>query len=125
MTILEMSPLELVASFVLTWVIGLAPAVVARYVIYKQPLSRKAANWIAGISSVIFYLIFRLINAANGDSHPGDGVVWGIVFLVARRIMNRGRNEMLAAKLDEMANDNTRTQEERDLAKTKLGQLKK
>jgi hypothetical protein len=125
MTVLGMSPLELLSSFVVTWVVGLSPALIARYLIYKEPLPRKAANWIAGISSFSFWLIFLLIIAAAEQQRVGNGAVWVLMFFVSRWVMNRGRNDMLVARLSEVANDPNRTAAEQETAKAQIAKLKK
>ena len=79
--------LVLAVSFVMTWGLGLAPAFIARYAVYKRPLSKSAASWIAGISCFIFAVLFAALNAAEGQrSHVA---VWVFVFFVSRWIMTR------------------------------------
>lgn len=80
--------LEVAIRFAVTWGVGLLPALIARYAIYKRPLPRKNANWIAGVGSVLFALFFMVLNAAaGGKSNP---VAWVIIFFVARWMMTRG-----------------------------------
>lgn len=86
------SLLDVVFSMLLTWGIGLAPALIARYLWVKRPVRPKIANWIAGVSCFIFFFGFRILNAALGVD-PGSttgGLVWAVVFLVSRAIMTTG-----------------------------------
>ena len=77
----------LAISFLITWCLGLSPALIARYAIYKRPLSKTSANWIAGLSCFVFAILFMAINAADGQrSHAA---VWVLVFFVSRWIMTR------------------------------------
>lgn len=82
---------EVIVSFVITWVIGLSPALVARYFVARKPLSRHTATWIAGISSVVFWMLFRIVNAAAGvdPQETTQGAVWIAVFIVSRWVMSR------------------------------------
>lgn len=89
MSVLEMSSAELLLSFAITWGLGLAPAIIARYAWYKQPLPRNTANWVAGTTSVVFWLLFLFLNAAAGQER-GSGAVWILVFFVNRWLMTRG-----------------------------------
>ena len=80
--------LEAAIRFAITWGVGLLPSLIARYAIYKRPVPRKNANWIAGVGSVFFALCFMVLNAAaGGKSNP---VAWVIIFFVARWVMTRG-----------------------------------
>lgn len=80
--------LSVAVSFIITWGLGLAPAFIARYAVYKGPLTKRAANWIAGISSLVFFFGFRVLNAALEER--GNGAVWILIFFVSRWIMTRG-----------------------------------
>lgn len=81
--------ITLVVSFIVTWGLGLTPPLVIRYAIVRRPLSRKAASWIAAGSSVFLWVAFAALNVALGEE-PGRGVVWFVMFFVARWIMSRG-----------------------------------
>jgi hypothetical protein len=81
--------LTFLVSFVITWGVGLTPPLVVRYAIVRRPLSRKNASWIAAGFSAFFWIAFLLLNHALGEK-PGRGVVWIIMFFVARWIMSRG-----------------------------------
>jgi len=81
--------LTLVLSFIITWGVGLTPPLLIRYAFVRRPLSRKSASWIAVGFSVFFCMAFLAINSALGEK-PGNGVVWIIMFFVARWIMSRG-----------------------------------
>lgn len=86
-----MTLFDVVVSLAVTWGIGLLPAVVARYLWVRAPLTQGSANWIAGISCVTFFLLFRILNAAVGVN-PEDttrGAVWFLVFAASRWIMTR------------------------------------
>lgn len=88
----HLSALDLVFSFLITWVVGLAPALIARYVLVKRPLSSRSANWIAGISCGVFFFLFRIGNALADaqPQKPSTGLVWVVIFFVSRAVMTRG-----------------------------------
>ncbi len=85
--------ITLVISFLITWASGLAPPLLTRYVFVRRPLSRKAATWIAASCSVLFWFAFQALNYSVGEK-AGSGVVWIIVFFVARWIMSRGYKQV-------------------------------
>lgn len=81
--------LALVAGFIVTWGLGLTGPLLIRYAFVRRPLSRKAASWIAGSFSASFWMAFRVLESALGE-RSGTGVVWCIMFFVARWILCRG-----------------------------------
>jgi hypothetical protein len=81
--------LILTVSFIVTWVLGLAPPLVVRYLIARRPLIKKTASWIAAGFSAFFWISFLLLNETLGEE-SGTGTVWIIVFFVSRWIMSRG-----------------------------------
>lgn len=81
--------LTILLGFIVTWGIGLAPPLLIRYVFLRRPLSRKAASWIAAGFSTFFWIGFLVISSVL-DEKPGTGIVWIIIFFVARWIMSRG-----------------------------------
>ena len=141
-----MSALEVIFSIIFTWGIGLAPALIARYLWFKRPLPRRTANWIAGVSCAVFWVGARALNAA-ARVEPEDttrGFVWVVVFFVSRWLMNRGhepevaevaevaevpqndpkhtRAEMIA-RLEAMVGDPALSERERAAAEERLNRL--
>jgi hypothetical protein len=78
----------IVVGFFVTWVLGLVPPLLIRFVFIRHPLERKTAFWVAAGSSAFFWVLFRSINIADGD-RPGTGFAWILVFFVARWILSR------------------------------------
>ncbi len=78
----------IVVGFFATWVFGLIPPLLIRYVFIRHPLSRKMAFAVAAGSCAFFWILFRVINIAGGD-RPGTGFAWFLVFFVARWILSR------------------------------------
>lgn len=83
------SPTDLVASLLYTWVLGLAPALIARRV-SDGPLSRKRANLVAGVSCVTFAILALILKGVAGEPNPRISPAWILVFIVSRWIMIRG-----------------------------------
>jgi len=113
---------DLVLGVVLTWVLGLAPAVLARYAWKRAPLSSRSATLIAGISCGTFALGFMVARAAAGGPER-ISLAWIMVFIVSRWIMRRGSREYLLSKLREMIADPETSEERRALALDRLDQL--
>jgi hypothetical protein len=83
---------DVIVGILVTWVLGLAPAVIARRR-NKGPLKRGDANTIAATTCICFALIFFVINLAVGAPHPRFSAAWILVFFVARWIMVRPATE--------------------------------
>lgn len=83
------SPSILAIAFVFTWVVGLAPPLVVRYVIARRSLSKTMASWIAGGTCALFWMAEQV--AFNDGEQAGKvTAVWIIMFCVSRWIMSRG-----------------------------------
>lgn len=114
---------DLAVSLIATWVLGLAPALVARYVWKKRPLSAWHATLIAGISCAIFAVAFLVIRSALDEANARISLAWILVFLVSRAIMMSGKRAELVRRLQVMIADPATTGEHRALATEKLSQL--
>lgn len=82
------SSTEIIIALIYTWVLGLTPAFIARRV-KKAPLTRRRANWIAGITCVVLALVGLILKAVAGELNPRISPAWILVFIVARWIMIR------------------------------------
>ena len=117
--------LELAISFIVTWGVGLGPALIARYLVVKRALKLGSARWIAGLSSIFFFLAFRLAYAFAGIEEPGRGLVWVLVFFVSVWIMSRGYNDQLSVRIDAQLNDESLSHEVRSKLEQARRKLKK
>jgi hypothetical protein len=75
-------------NILMTWGLGLAPAVLIRYGFVGRPLRPSTASWIAGGFCAFFWILFQVTNRTFHE-RPGVGAVWLLVFVVARWIMSR------------------------------------
>lgn len=122
--------IELVLSFFLTWVVGLSPALIARYVWKKAPLSGRSASVVAGLSCVVFAFGFLLARSAAGETDARISPAWILVFIVSRWIMMRGTKphlgrEEIVFKLREMIADPQTSGEKRSWAENRLQQYER
>jgi Ca2+/Na+ antiporter len=85
---LPFSLTDVLFGFIVTWVLGLAPAIIARRQ-HKGPLRKSAANWIAATTCITFAILFFVVKVALHVPHPRVSVAWVLVFFVARWIMVR------------------------------------
>lgn len=94
-----LGPVDLIVGFIFTWMVGLLPAIIARYVLVKRPLRASSAYWIAGISCFIFAVIGVILRDLAGEPRPIASGAWILVFLAQVFIMKRGhrRSEANAA----------------------------
>ena len=76
-------------GLIVTWGIGLAPALIIRYGVVRSPLERKKASWIAGGFCGVFWLFGRMLATVEGG-YSGTGAVWVLVFFASVWIMNKG-----------------------------------
>lgn len=78
-------------DFFITWSLGLTPALLIRYLLFKRPISKRGANWVAGGFSFAYFLLFRWVQLVN-DMESSSGFVWILVFWVARWILLQGKH---------------------------------
>jgi hypothetical protein len=114
--------IELITSLAITWAIGIIFPLLIRFVFVRNPLSRKAATWIAAINSVLLWISFRMLNIAIENPDASKGLVWIIVFFVARWIMSRGYR-LSSESAAEVAEDNPTRFNGQSETDTKAGQL--
>lgn len=74
---LELSPLELFLSFIITWTIGLAPPLLIRYVFAKRPMEK----WPAIGTCAGFWFLNILLFTALGSQSKGHTVLLVIAFV--------------------------------------------
>lgn len=81
----ELSAVELILSFIVTWLIGLFPPLLLRYAIFKRPIEKKFA-----IAIIIFLFIMNLsIFIVLGSQNKTHAVLY-LIALISYGILNRG-----------------------------------
>ena len=75
-------------SLAITWVLGLAPALIVRFMVVGEALPGRKATLIAAVTSLAFAATFMLLNAILFGS-PSNPLAWILVFFVSRWIMMR------------------------------------
>ncbi len=78
-----------------SWAIGLTPSLLLRYAILKKPVTRKTANWVASLISLLMFIGSIALelslndNAENkaGQSQGAAGVV--LLFFASRWVLQR------------------------------------
>ncbi|MFZ3122855.1 MAG: hypothetical protein WA104_05770 [Thermodesulfovibrionales bacterium] len=81
----ELSAVELILSFIVTWLIGLFPPLLLRYAIFKRPIEKKFA-----IAIIIFLFIMNLtIFIVLGSQNKTHAVLY-LIALISYRILNKG-----------------------------------
>jgi hypothetical protein len=92
----------LLISLAITWVIGLAPALIVRFLVVGEALPARKATLIAAATSISFAILFLIVNAIlyGTASNP---LAWLLVFFVARWIMMRDPPITEAAEAQEDA----------------------
>jgi hypothetical protein len=116
---------DVIVGIIATWVVGLAPALFARYFWKKAPLSKRSATWIAGASCACFAILFLILRLSLGETNARISPAWILVFWVSRWIMARKRRApaQLAHDLRAMIADPATSEDRRQLAREKLAQL--
>jgi len=79
--------MDFIINFLLTWFFGLLAPVLIRYGFVQHALSNKAATWVALINSTSLWLITTFMTIISGIKDPSYGVVWFLVYLVAKAIL--------------------------------------
>ena len=117
------STADLLIGFVATWGVGLAPALAARFLWKKEPLSAWLATTIAGVSCAVFAVTFLVVRSALGEVDARISPAWILVFIVSRAIMMGGKRADLIRRLHAMIADENTPDDRRALAREKLRQL--
>lgn len=116
---------SILVGLLVTWGLGLLPAWVARYRWKKAPLSKRSANWIAGLSCLFFAIVFLVLKGILGEVNPRMSPAWVLVFFAQRWIMTHGSksDEELVTGLCAMIADPATAEDRRQLAREKLARL--
>lgn len=80
----ELDPVTIVASFILTWSIGLAPPLVIRYAIVKAPMDR----WPA-IGTCVFFWFINIIVFTSLGSHSKTHTALTLIAFVSYWILRK------------------------------------
>jgi hypothetical protein len=82
--------LSLVFGLILSWAVGLTPALIYRYAIYKRPIEKKKVFWL--LAPIIFVLMFAFkltMAALSGKPPNGNPIPWVIIYYIGKWIMTR------------------------------------
>ena len=84
-------PLGFLFGLILSWSIGLAPALIYRYAIFERPIEKQKVFWRLAPGVVVLMFAFKLtvaeLNGTQPNPNPGP---WIIIYYVGKWIMSRG-----------------------------------
>jgi len=84
----------LVFGLILSWSVGLAPALVYRYVIFRRPLEKMEVFWRLAPIIVFLMFAFKLTMAELSGKPPnGNPLPWIIIYYIGKWIMTRKPSE--------------------------------
>lgn len=79
-----------VFGFFISWSIGLLPAFIYRYAIYKQPIEGNKVFWRLAPIVIIMAFLFKMTNAVLSGKPPnGNPTPWIIIYYIGKWIMTR------------------------------------
>ena len=82
--------IRFVLGFIVSWSIGLMPAIIYRYAIYKRPIEKKKVLWRLAPIVIVLAFLFKMTNAALASKRPsGNPIPWIIIYFVGKWIMTR------------------------------------
>lgn len=77
-------------GFLISWSVGLMPAIVYRYIFFKAPIDGRKVFWRLAPFVIIIGLAFKLINSALfGQPPSGNPIPWIIIYYIGKWIMTR------------------------------------
>jgi hypothetical protein len=80
----------LFVGFLISWFMGLLPALIYRYIFYKKPIEKKRVFWRLAPIIIVLALLFKLTNAAiSGEPPRGNPIPWIIIYYIGKWIMTR------------------------------------
>ena len=85
----EFNAIDLIGSLILTWIIGLTPPLVFRYLIIGKPLSKGWAISICGLFWLINIMIFTALGSKS-KSHAALFIVAIVSYWILHRVPKRG-----------------------------------
>lgn len=87
---------ESLVSVLITWTIGLLPAILVRYAIIKRPLRKSISTILSFVFCAILWVPYVIISGAFGGSKSA-GAVWILIFFVSRWLLTSGYKPVDAA----------------------------
>jgi ankyrin repeat protein len=89
---------ESVEGLILSWSVGLAPALIYRYAIFKRPIENKKVFWRLAPVIVVLMFAFKLTMAALSGTQPNPNPIpWVIIYFIGKWIMTRKPNPKSAS----------------------------
>ena len=82
-----------IVSFIVTWSLGLLPAIIIRYALKKGPVNRVSAFILSVVASLVVFSVFWYLNYIAGESESYGNRSHGVLFLigyVSYLILRRG-----------------------------------
>jgi len=98
---MDRNPIELIISIVINWLIGLLPAVILRYAVFRKPVKKKTAII---LSAIIFLLLTVFVTwlASLAEIQPNMApvAIWTILtyFILHRGYKEDSNNDANAGK---------------------------
>lgn len=86
-------------GFIISWVIGLTPALLYRYAIFKKPVPNKKAFWcLAPIVAILCILFKATVASLNNGGYNPNPIPWILIYWGGQWIMTRrgGKDKILA-----------------------------
>ena len=85
---------ELIIGFVfgliLSWSVGILPAIIYRYAIFKKPIEKKKVFWRLAPIVVVLMFAFKLTTAELSGTQPNPNPIpWIIIYYIGKWIMTR------------------------------------
>lgn len=79
-----------VSGLILSWSVGIAPALIYRYAIFKKPIEKKKVFWRLAPVVVVLMFVFKLTMAALSDTDLNlNPIPWVIIYYIGMWIMIR------------------------------------
>lgn len=76
-----------------SWSVGLAPALIYRYVIYRRPIEKKKVRWLLAPAVIILAIVFKTIADPSPFGGPAkfnpNPIPWIIIYFIGKWIMTR------------------------------------
>lgn len=83
--------LGFVFGFILSWSVGILPAIIYRYAIFKRPIEKKKVFWRLAPIIAILMFVFKMTAAGLSGKQPNaNPIPWVIIYYIGKWIMTRG-----------------------------------
>jgi hypothetical protein len=88
---------SIIIGLLISWCIGLLPAIYYRYVFYKSPINKRLVFWRLAPIVALLAILYKMVMAAITGTKPNPNPLpWIIIYYIGMWVMTRDPNNIIA-----------------------------